>query len=270
MTDTGTDTNPPGTLNGTGKPVLEIDSLTKAFGGIQAIDGLSLTVNDGEILGIVGPNGAGKTVLINMVSGFYRPTSGSIRFNGQKIDGLPLHKVGRLGIARTFQNIRLFNRMTALENVLTAIKQHTTHPILAALAFAPSRQGIDEAMELLDLMGLTARANQGAGELPYGDARRLEIARALATKPKLLLLDEPAAGMNEQETGELIEDIRKVRNRLDAIALIEHDMTLIRALSDRIIAMNYGKIVAEGSSKEVLSHPEVVEAYLGTDEEEDG
>ncbi len=261
MTDSGPETNPPGTLDGTGKPVLEIDSLTKAFGGIQAIDCVSLTVNDGEILGIVGPNGAGKTVLINMVSG---------RFNGQKIDGLPLHKVGRLGIARTFQNIRLFNRMTALENVLTAIKQHTTHPILAALAFAPSRQGIDEAMELLDLMGLTARANQGAGELPYGDARRLEIARALATKPKLLLLDEPAAGMNEQETGELIEDIRKVRNRLDAIALIEHDMTLIRALSDRIIAMNYGKIVAEGSSKEVLSHPEVVEAYLGTDEEEDG
>lgn len=255
--------------DGRSAPVLEIEALTKSFGGIQAIDGVSLNVNDGEILGIVGPNGAGKTVLINMVSGFYRPTSGSIRFFGEAIDRMPLHKIGRLGIARTFQNIRLFKRMTALENVLTAIKRHASHPILAAFAFAPSRQGLDEAMELLDLMGLTARANQSAGELPYGDARRLEIARALASEPKLLLLDEPAAGMNEQETAELIQDIQKVRHRLRAIALIEHDMTLIRALSDRIIAMNYGRIVAEGSAAEVLAHPEVVESYLGTEDVDD-
>jgi branched-chain amino acid transport system ATP-binding protein len=269
MTDAAPVSAGPAVLGAAGAPILEIEALTKSFGGIQAIDGVSLNVKDGEILGIVGPNGAGKTVLINMVSGFYRPTSGSIRFFGETIDRLPLHKIGRLGIARTFQNIRLFTRMTALENVLTAIKRHTTHPILAALAYAPSRQGLDEAMELLDLMGLTARANQSAGELPYGDARRLEIARALATEPKLLLLDEPAAGMNEQETSELIEDIQKVRHRLRAIALIEHDMTLIRALSDRIIAMNYGRVVAEGPAAEVLAHPEVVESYLGTEDVDD-
>ncbi len=266
MTEDSIDTDRPTQFVPGGEAILEIDALTKAFGGIQAIDGVTLNVHDGEILGIVGPNGAGKTVLINMVTGFYRPTSGSIRFYGEAIDRLPLHKIGRRGIARTFQNVRLFKRMTALENVMTAIQRHNAHPIRALLAVSPKAQGIDEAMGLLDLMGLTKRADQMAGQLPYGDARRLEIARALATQPKLLLLDEPAAGMNEQETDALIADVRKARVRLRAMVLIEHDMTLIRALSDRIIAMNYGRIVAEGETEDVLSHPEVIESYLGTED----
>lgn len=249
--------------------VLDVDGLSKVFGGLRAIDSLSMQVRDGEILGIVGPNGAGKTVLINLVTGFYRPNGGTIRFFERDITNLPLHRIGRLGVARTFQNIRLFQRMTALENVLTAIKRHAVHPLRAALAVTRAGQGLDEAMELLELMGIASRANQPAGELPYGDARRLEVARALASQPKLLLLDEPAAGMNEQETNELIDDIQKVRPRLNAIALIEHDMSLIRVLSDRIIAINYGKVIAEGLAADVLSHPEVVEAYLGTEDIDD-
>ena len=249
--------------------VLDVDGLSKVFGGLRAIDSLSMQVRDGEILGIVGPNGAGKTVLINLVTGFYRPNGGTIRLFERDITNLPLHRIGRLGVARTFQNIRLFQRMTALENVLTAIKRHAIHPLRAALAVTRAGQGLDEAMELLELMGIADRANQLAGELPYGDARRLEVARALASQPKLLLLDEPAAGMNEQETNELIDDIQKVRPRLNAIALIEHDMSLIRVLSDRIIAINYGKVMAEGLAADVLSHPEVVEAYLGTEDIDD-
>lgn len=248
--------------------VLRTEALSKDFGGLRAVDDVSFDVNEGEILGIVGPNGAGKTVLINLVTGFYRPSGGSIRFFGEEIAHLPLHKIGRLGIARTFQNIRLFKRMTALENVLTAVKRHVLHPTRAAFALRPSKQGLDEAMELLDLMGIAERADQPAGILPYGDARRLEIARALAGEPKLLLLDEPAAGMNEQETQELIDDVRKVRGRLRALVLVEHDMTLIRALSDRIVAINYGRIMAEGNAEDVLSHPEVVEAYLGAEDVE--
>lgn len=250
-------------------PVLEARDLTKVFGGIRAIDGLSMHVVEGEILGIIGPNGAGKTVLINLITGFYRPTAGSISFLGERIERRPLHHIGRIGIARTFQNIRLFRRMTALENVLVAIQRHGAHPVLSAFRLRPRTQGLDEAMELLTLMGLADRANQNAGTLAYGDARRLEIARALATKPRLLLLDEPAAGMNEQETEELIADIRKIRTRLSAIALIEHDMSLIRSLSERVVAVNYGKVIAEGDAGSVLSHPQVIEAYLGK-EEDDG
>ncbi len=259
---------PRGVEAGHAAPVLQIEGLSKDFGGLRAVDDVSLEVREGEILGIVGPNGAGKTVLINVVTGFYRPSSGSIRFFGQEIAQMPLHKIGQLGIARTFQNIRLFKRMTALENVLTAVKRHATNPVRAAFTLRRSSQGLDEAMELLELMGIAGRADQPAGSLPYGDARRLEIARALGGEPKLLLLDEPAAGMNEQETQELIADVRKVRGRLHALLLIEHDMTLIRALSDRIVAINYGRIMAEGSAEEVLSHPEVVEAYLGAEDVE--
>ena len=247
-------------------PVLQVERLSKDFGGLRAVDAVTLEVREGEILGIVGPNGAGKTVLINLITGFHRPSAGSVRFFGKDTTNLPLHKIGRLGIARTFQNIRLFKRMTALENVLTAVKRHVARPARAAFALRPASQGLDEAMELLELMGIAERADQPAGALPYGDARRLEIARSLAGEPKLLMLDEPAAGMNEQETQALIDDVRKVRHRLHALVLIEHDMTLIRALSERIIAMNYGRIMAQGDTEEVLSHPEVVEAYLGAEE----
>ncbi|MBM3486771.1 MAG: ABC transporter ATP-binding protein [Alphaproteobacteria bacterium] len=248
--------------------VLSVDGVTKTFGGLVAVDSLSLTVEPGEALGILGPNGAGKTALINMVSGFYRPTAGTIRLFDREITDLSLHQIGRLGIARTFQNIRLFRRMTVLENVMTANPRYTRKPLRAFFGFGGRRHDIDEAMALVEFMGLADRADRIAGSLPYGDARRLEMARALATGPRLLLLDEPGAGMNEEETERLIADIHKCRERLAAIVLIEHDMTMIRKIADRVVAMNYGRKMAEGRPTEVLSHPEVKRAYLGTTEGE--
>jgi len=244
-------------------PVLEVSELSKQFDGLRAVDGVSFTVLPGEILGIIGPNGAGKTVLINLVSGFYPATSGRVRLLGEDLSGLALHQIGRRGIARTFQNIRLFKRMTVLENVLVSDQRHARRPIRAFFAFGRQRAEIEKARRFIELMGLTARANQLAGTLPYGEARRLEIARALATEPALLLLDEPAAGMNEEETAELIADVRKARKLVMAVVLIEHDMSLIQALSDRVIAMDYGKVMAEGLPAAVLADPEVQRAYLG-------
>ena len=250
--------------------VLEVRSLRKHFGGVKAIDGVDLDLFEGEILGIIGPNGAGKTALINTITGFYRATEGSIRFRGTDITTLPLYQIGRLGIARTFQNIRLFRRMTVLENVMVANKTFSTRPLRsiwsAIIPGAQRRMAIDEAMEFIELMGLARKADDRADSLAYGEARRLEIARALAGRPQMLLLDEPAAGMNESETAQLVEDIRIARPRVKAIALIEHDMSLIRALSDRIVALDYGRKIAEGSPDAVLSHPEVRRAYLGDDE----
>lgn len=250
--------------------VLEVRSLRKVFGGVKAIDGIDLDLFEGEILGIIGPNGAGKTALINTITGFYRATEGSIRFRGVDITSLPLHQIGRLGIARTFQNIRLFRRMTVLENVMVANKTFSVTPLRSVLSvWLPGgrrRAAVDEAMEFVTLMGLAAKADHRADSLAYGEARRLEIARALAGRPQMLLLDEPAAGMNETETAQLVEDIRTARPRVKAIALIEHDMSLIRALSDRIIALDYGRKIAEGSPESVLSHPDVRRAYLGDDE----
>jgi len=244
-------------------PLIEIEALSKSFGGLQAIDGLSFEVRQGEILGIVGPNGAGKSVLINLITGFYRPSGGAIRYLGQDITRLPRHRISRLGIARTFQNIRLFRRMTVLENVLVASKRHAGAPFAAVFSFGRERADVHRAMELLTLMGLSGRADQLAGTLAYGDARRLEIARALYGRPQLLFLDEPAAGMNEEETAELIEDVRSSRSLLKAIVLVEHDMTLIRELSDRMLAMDYGRKMAEGATEAVFSDPVFVKAYLG-------
>jgi branched-chain amino acid transport system ATP-binding protein len=249
------------------RPVLRVDSIAKQFDGLRAVDGVSFSVAKDEILGVIGPNGAGKTVLINLISGFYPATSGSVHLFGEDVTSLPLHEIGRRGIARTFQNIRLFRRMTVLENVLVADQRHARRPARAFFSFGRQRADISRAARYLDLMGLAARADQLAGGLPYGEARRLEIARALATEPKLLLLDEPAAGMNEGETAELIEDVRRARSAVDAIVLIEHDMSLIQALSDRVIAMDYGRVMAEGTAAHVLSDSNVQRAYLG---EEDG
>ena len=246
-------------------PVLEVVALRKIFGGVRALDGIDLDVREGEILGIVGPNGAGKTALINTITGFYRASEGMIRFLGKDITAEPLHSIGRLGIARTFQNIRLFRRMTVLETVMVANKHYAARPLSAYFAWGQRSAAIAEAMDFIELMGLADKADQRAGSLPYGEARRLEIARALAGKPLLLLLDEPAAGMNETETARLVEDIQTARPRVKAIALIEHDMSLIRALSDRIVAMDYGRKIAEGTPDEVLSHPDVKKAYLGED-----
>ena len=254
----------------TTRKTLEVRNLRKQFGGLRAIEDLSLDVCEGELVGLIGPNGAGKTALINMVTGFYRATEGAILFLGTDITSAAMHEIGRLGIGRTFQNIRLFRRMTVLENVLVAHKPFATHPLRALFGNVSgrSRAALDEAMGLLDMLQMSDRANDLASSLSYGDARRLEIARAMAVHPKLLLLDEPAAGMNESETRQLVEDIRLIRNHVTSILLIEHDMDLIRKLSDRVIAMDYGRKIAEGSSSEVLRHPDVLKAYLGEDVEQ--
>ena len=236
--------------------------LCKSFGGLRAVSDVSLTVRHGEILGIIGPNGAGKSVLINLITRFYPPDSGSLHFAERDVTGFSRLQMARSGVARTFQNIRLFKRMTVLENVLVADPQTTASPFRTALM---RRNRLERASQLLELMRLGPVADQLAGNLPYGASRRLEIARALATGPKLLLLDEPAAGMNEEETAALVEDIGKARAQVDAILLVEHDMSLIRALSTRLVALIAGTKVAEGTVQAVLSDPQVIDAYLGSE-----
>ena len=243
--------------------VLGVDAVSKSFGGIQALSEVSFEVQDGEILGLIGPNGAGKSVLINLVSGIYPPDSGMLRFRGADVTRLPSHALGRLGIARTFQNIRLFRRMTVLENVLVASKRHLRRPFRSIFSLGDRRTEIEAAMAGLARMHLADRAGQLAGTLAYGDARRLEIARSLAGEPRLLFLDEPAAGMNERETEALKEDIARVRGAVDAIVIVEHDMELLRGLASRMVALDYGRKIAEGTPAEVLSNPQVVDTYLG-------
>ena len=245
-------------------PLLVANDLSKFFGGLKALSEVSITLERGEILGIVGPNGAGKSVLINLITKFYAPTSGTLQFDGDNATNYSRLKMARSGVARTFQNIRLFKRMTVLENILVADPETTISPFRSALL---RKSRLKRAVELLDLMRLTDMADQVAGNLPYGAARRLEIARALATGPRLLLLDEPAAGMNEEETAALVQDIGKARERVEGILLVEHDMSLIRALSSRLVALIAGRKVAEGTVASVLSNPQVIEAYLGPDEE---
>jgi len=246
-----------------GAVLLEVRDLVKRFGGLQALDRLSFEVRAGEVLGIIGPNGAGKTALVNCITGFYACDGGTIRFRGEEIARLPMHRIGRLGIARTFQNIRLFRRMSVLENVVAAQREWVARPLRSLLVRDPEvfRR---PALELLERMRLAGRADQPAGTLAYGDARRLEIARALAARPRLLFLDEPAAGMNEQETEALTGDIRLALELVDSVVVIEHDIELIRALSNRIVAMDYGRKIAEGSAESVFADPRVVTAYLGT------
>jgi branched-chain amino acid transport system ATP-binding protein len=247
--------------------VLEVDHLVKRFGGLTAVDDVSFHVGDNEILGLIGPNGAGKTVMINLISGFLAPTSGAIRLSGSDIAGMPLHRIARLGVARTFQNIRVPRRLSVLENVMAADPRRARAPLRSLLGVGSRRGDIDRAMGFLEFMGLSSLADQLAATLPYGAARRLEIARALSTEPSLLLLDEPAAGMNEAETAELVEDVRRARSMVRAIILIEHDMSLISALADRAIGLNFGRVMAEGAVANVLSDPEVRRAYLGDEDD---
>ena len=248
--------------------LLAIENLAKNFGGIHAIKSFNLDVFSGDLIGIIGPNGAGKTALLNTITGFYRASSGKITFNETEITHHPIHKIALLGMGRTFQNIRLFKRMSVLENVMVARKNYFENPIQYFFNRAQHLEQLDQSMDCLSMLKLADKANQSAASLSYGDARRLEIARALAGVPKILLLDEPAAGMNETETKQLIEDIQIIRSKVDSIVLIEHDMNLIRTLSDRVVAMDFGQKICEGSAQEVLSHPEVMSAYLGVDEGE--
>jgi branched-chain amino acid transport system ATP-binding protein len=253
--------------------VLEVDGLTLQFGGLTALDDVTFHIEEGEILGLIGPNGAGKTTCFNAITGIYRPTKGDVRFEGTSIAGHKRFKITKLGIARTFQNIRLFRQMTALENVLVgADAQHSTG-ILSALFRLPKhrreeREGHDRAMELLRFMGLQRRADELAANLSYGDQRRLEIARAMATGPKLICLDEPAAGFNPAEKVQLMELIKRVRDQGYTVLLIEHDMRLVMGVTDRIVVLEFGKKIAEGTPAEIRDNPAVIAAYLGVGEED--
>jgi branched-chain amino acid transport system ATP-binding protein len=249
--------------------VLEIDGLTLQFGGLTALDDVTFHIEEGEILGLIGPNGAGKTTCFNAVTGIYRPTRGDIRFEGTSIAGHKRFQITQLGVARTFQNIRLFRSMTALENVLVGCDAKHSTGMASALFRLPKhrreeREGHDRAMELLAFMGLQKRADELAANLSYGDQRRVEIARALASDPKLLLLDEPTAGMNPQESQRLTEFMEQLRSERDlTILLIEHDMKVVMGVSEHITVLDHGEKIAEGQPQEIRTNERVIEAYLG-------
>ena len=253
--------------------VLETKNLGISFGGLRAVDDVNLKIKKNEIYGLIGPNGAGKTTVFNMLTGVYQPTFGTFYLDGEELKGLPQDKINHKGIARTFQNIRLFNNMTVIRNVMVGLHNLPEYkcgiiPTILRFPkqFRMEREMVAHAERLLDIFGLLDSKNLLAYNLPYGKQRKLEIARALATNPKLLLLDEPAAGMNPHETEELMETIRFVRDNFDmTILLIEHDMTLVSGICDRLTVLNFGQTLAEGGVESVLSNPEVVKAYLGDD-----
>ena len=249
--------------------LLDVKDLSMRFGGLLAVDGVNIELGEKQILAIIGPNGAGKTTVFNCISGFYTPTGGSVSLQGQSIAGLGSHSVARKGVVRTFQNVRLFKRMTALENLLVAQHQKARVSVLAGLFNTPSfkrqeSEAIERSMHWLDYMGLREFANREAGNLAYGHQRRLEIARCMITDPKVLMLDEPAAGLNPQEKLDLQNMIRQLRDQYGvAILLIEHDMGLVMGVSERITVMEYGKPIAHGTPLEIRNNERVIKAYLG-------
>ncbi|MFC7596696.1 ABC transporter ATP-binding protein [Terrabacter sp. GCM10028922] len=256
-----------------GERLLEVDDVTLRFGGVVALNEVSFHINKGEILGLIGPNGAGKTTCFNVMTGVYQPTSGGIRYLGTPLGKRKKFAITKLGIARTFQNIRLFANMTVLENVLVGVDAHHSTGIGSAMFRLPKHrreetQGHARAMELLEFMGLEGKADELARNLPYGDQRRLEIARALATSPQLLCLDEPAAGFNPAEKRKLMELIRTIRDQGYTVLLIEHDMKLVMGVTDRIVVLEFGRKIAEGAPAEIRDNPAVIAAYLGVDEED--
>ena len=249
--------------------LLELNEVSKSFGGVAALTGVSFGVKQGEVFGVIGPNGAGKTTLFNLITGVFPASSGEIVFDGMSVVGIKPHRTVEMGIARTFQNIRLFGNMTALETVLTGMHCRTGSGFLSSF-LKTKRQRIEEercrgiAYEFLKLVGLEEDAEEVATSLPYGKQRRLEIARALATHPQLILLDEPAAGMNPQETAELTELIRRIKDEFKiTIMLIEHDMNLVMEVTERIYVLEYGRLIAQGTPDEIKTNKRVIEAYLG-------
>ena len=249
--------------------LLEVKKLGISFGGLRAVDEFSVKIEKGMLYGLIGPNGAGKTTVFNLLTGVYKPTDGTITLDGENITGKSTVAINKCGIARTFQNIRLFNNLSVLDNVKVGLHNRYKYSTLTGILrlpkyFKTEKQMDEEAMELLKVFGLEEEKDFLASNLPYGKQRKLEIARAMATKPKLLLLDEPAAGMNPNETAELMETIRFVRDNFDmTILLIEHDMSLISGICERLSVLNFGQLLCEGETSEVLSNPAVITAYLG-------
>ena len=249
--------------------MLDVKNLSISFGGLRAVDSFDLTIEKGRLYGLIGPNGAGKTTVFNLLTGVYKPGEGVVRLDGVDITGKSITEINKEGIARTFQNIRLFKELTVLDNVKAGLHNHHSYSMLEGIFRLPKYYKVEKemderAMEILKVFDMDKEAELLAGNLPYGKQRKLEIARAIATKPKLLLLDEPAAGMNPNETAELMDTIRFVRDKFDTtILLIEHDLKLVGGICEELTVLNFGRVLAQGKTEEVLNNPAVITAYLG-------
>ena len=256
------------------KPLLVVKDISISFGALKAVDNFNLEINSGELIGLIGPNGAGKTTVFNILTGVYNASSGKYTLDGENVIKTSTSALVKKGLARTFQNIRLFKYLSVLDNVIAAYNFRMKYGILSGMLRFPNfwreeKEAKEKAMALLKIFDLDKYAEMHAGNLPYGEQRKLEIARAMATEPKILLLDEPAAGMNPKETEDLMNTIKLIRDKFGiAILLIEHDMKLVLGICERLVVLNYGQILASGDPKEVINNPQVVEAYLGKEEDE--